>query len=220
MTGHAIAVVEDDPLVFAHLSEILAAAPGLRLVGHAATAVAARDLLGCGADLFLMDIGLPDGNGLDIVPEIKRATAARVLMLTSFGDRETVIAALEAGADGYLLKDSDTRTLLDGIEVTLQGGAPISPAAAVFLLERLRPPPAEAPADALAAPVEERLTEREIDLLRCFAKGASYKQAARELDISPLTVGTHVKAIYRKLAVHSRGQAVWRASRDHGIDLS
>jgi DNA-binding NarL/FixJ family response regulator len=216
MTGHAIAVVEDDPLVFAHLSEILAAAPGLRLAGHAATAAAARDLVGCGADLFLMDIGLPDGNGLDIVPEIKRATTARVLMLTSFGDRETVIAALEAGADGYLLKDSDTRTLLDGIEVTLQGGAPISPAAAVFLLERLRPPVAEAQ----PTPAEERLTEREIDLLRCFAKGASYKQAARELDISPLTVGTHVKAIYRKLAVHSRGQAVWRASRDHGIDLS
>lgn len=216
MTGHAIAVVEDDPLVFAHLAEVLATAPGLRLAGHAATAAAARDLIACGADLFLMDIGLPDGNGLDIVPEIKRLTAARVLMLTSFGDRETVIAALEAGADGYLLKDSDTRTLLDGIEVTLQGGAPISPAAAVFLLERLRP----APAETLPAPTEERLTDREIDLLRCFAKGASYKQAARELDISPLTVGTHVKAIYRKLAVHSRGQAVWRASRDHGIDLS
>lgn len=216
MTGHAIAVVEDDPLVFAHLAEILSAAPGLRLAGHAATVAAARDLIACGVDLFLMDIGLPDGNGLDIVPEIKRLTAARVLMLTSFGDRETVIAALEAGADGYLLKDSDTRTLLDGIEVTLQGGAPISPAAAVFLLERLRP----APAEALPAPAEERLTDREIDLLRCFAKGASYKQAARELDISPLTVGTHVKAIYRKLAVHSRGQAVWRASRDRGIDLS
>lgn len=216
MTSHSIAVVEDDPLVFAHLAEILATAPGLRLAGHAATAAAARDLIDCRADLFLMDIGLPDGNGLDIVPEIKRLTAARVLMLTSFGDRETVIAALEAGADGYLLKDSDTRTLLDGIEVTLQGGAPISPAAAVFLLERLRP----APAETLPSSTEERLTDREIDLLRCFAKGASYKQAARELDISPLTVGTHVKAIYRKLAVHSRGQAVWRASRDHGIDLS
>lgn len=213
-TVQRIAVVEDDPLVGDYLRDILAQAPGFVLTGIARTLAAAEHLVQQGADLFLVDIGMPEGSGLTLIPRIRSTGSAKALILTSFGDRETVIAALQAGADGYLLKDCDPQTLLQGIQVTLDGGAPISPAAAVFLLERLRPKTRESTSQ------EEQLTEREIELLRCFSRGATYKDAARSLGISPLTVGTHVKAIYRKLEVHSRGEAVFRAVRDRKIDLS
>lgn len=128
-------------------------------------------------------------------------------MLTSFGDRETVVTAIRSGADGYLLKDSTEATILDGIRVTLEGGAPVSSAAAVYMLEQLR----SAPMVVAAEEENSGLTPREVELLEVFAKGGSYKEAARILGISPLTVGNHVKSIYRKLAVHSRGEAVYEA---------
>jgi DNA-binding NarL/FixJ family response regulator len=209
-----IAIVEDDPVVSEYLVEIVSHSTPYEVIGVAGTVRAARSLIARAPSIFLLDIGLPDGSGLDLVYEIKTATDARVLMLTSFGDRDTVVRAIEAGADGYLLKDSDAPTLLQGIAVTLAGGAPISAAAAVFLLERLRPAvPARAPTS------EKDLTDREIDLLRLFARGASYKEAARSLGISPLTVGSYVKSIYRKLAVHSRGEAVYEAVKARKLDL-
>ena len=100
--------------------------------------------------------------------------------------------------------------MLDGIRTTLDGGAPISAAAAVFLLERFRDP-VTAASPVPATPAAERLTPRETELVTLFSRGHSYKSAARELGISPLTVGDHVKAIYRKLEVNSRGEAVFAA---------
>lgn len=205
-----IMIVEDDPVVSAHFADIVKSSSMLELVGHAASLAAARQQLTCAPDLVLLDVGLPDGSGLTLIEEIHTTRHARVLMVTTFGDRETVVSALRAGADGYLLKDSNAATILAGIEATLAGGAPISPAAAVYLLESLRAPPA---AGAIATPAQSFLTVREVELLKLFAKGASYKEAARELDISPLTVGNHVKSIYRKLEVNSRGEAVYSAMR-------
>jgi DNA-binding NarL/FixJ family response regulator len=140
-----------------------------------------------------------------------------VLVITAFGDRDTVVAALNAGADGYLLKDSGPDTILDGIRATLDGGAPISASAAVYLLERLRGSGSGAPE--VAVPEAERLTPREIELLELFSRGHSYKLASRALGISPLTVGNHVKSIYRKLQVHSRGEAVYEAVRRKQLSL-
>ncbi|WP_395645947.1 response regulator [Terricaulis sp.] len=207
-----IAIVEDDPLMRDYLGDVLSSE--FNIVGVAAGLRAARGLMSVKPHLFLLDLGLPDGDGLSLVADIK-AAGARVLILTAFGDRETVVAAIQAGADGYLLKDSSAATLCEGVSVTLAGGAPISAAAAVFLLERLRP--AEAPAKSPAR--EEELTAREIELLRVFAKGASYKEAARALEVSPLTVGSYVKSIYRKLEVHSRGEAVYEAIRSRKLRL-
>ncbi len=203
-----IAIVEDDPDVRDHFIEIVSAAPEFSLAGVAPTLLRARELLELKPDLFLVDVGLPDGSGLDFVPEVKAAGEAKVLIVTSFGDRETVVAAIKAGADGYLLKDSDPAAFLDGIRVVLDGGAPISAAAAVYLLERLR-----GEDTGIMADVEEDngLTPREVELLKIFAKGSTYKEAARVLGISPLTIGNYVKSIYRKLAVHSRGEAVYEA---------
>ncbi|MCB1565915.1 MAG: response regulator transcription factor [Rhodanobacteraceae bacterium] len=211
-----VAIVEDDPVVREHLIDIISAAPRLDLAGVAPSVERGRALIAQCPDLFLLDIGLPDGNGLDLAREIKQQLDCRVLILTSFGDRRTVLMAVDAGADGYLLKDSSADFIRDGIEATLDGGSPVSPAAAVYLMERLRgggslPPEHETLDDDPSVPASTRLTPREAELLTLFARGISYKQAARELDISPLTVGNHVKSIYRKLAVHSRGEAVYAA---------
>lgn len=214
-SNHRIAVVEDDPIVREHFIEIVSKAPSLDLVGVAANLTDAAALIDKQPDLFLIDIGLPDGSGLDFLPVINNGCAAKALVVTSFGDRETVVSAVMGGADGYLLKDSTAETILDGIEVTLAGGAPISSAAATYLLDRLR----SAPTIEVAVPENNGLTPREIEVLELFAKGASYKEAARTLEISPLTIGNHVKSIYRKLAVHSRSEAVYEAVKTGQLKL-
>lgn len=198
-----------------HFIEIISDADNLDLAGVAPNLAKAADLIRQKPDLFLLDIGLPDGSGLDFITSIQRSCEAKILIVTSFGDRQTVVTAIDAGADGYLLKDSSSRAILEGIEATLAGGAPISASAAVYLLERLRRAP-------LVDPVvrdDNGLTPREIELLELFAKGESYKEAARTLGISPLTVGNHVKSIYRKLAVHSRGEAVYEAMKTGQLKL-
>ena len=214
-----IAILDDDPDIREHLTEIVTSCPDYDLAGTAPTIARARDMVvRKQPDLFLVDVGLPDGSGIDFIAFAKKQRDLKVLMITSFGDRETVVRALEAGADGYLLKDSSATAILEGIAATLDGGAPLSPSAASYLLERLQsdgPQAAATGSDPDAAP----LTAREVELLEVFAKGKSYKEAARELDISPLTVGNHVKSIYRKLAVHSRGEAVYSAIRSGQLKI-
>ncbi len=202
-----IVIIEDDPVVRQYFLRIIATEPAYDIIGMAPDLAAGRALIRLEPDLFLMDIGLPDGNGFDLVPEIKAACAAKALIISTFGDRDTVVKALSAGADGYLLKDSTPAQVLDAIAITLDGGAPVSPAAAVYLLELLRQPqPIAAPAPTPSS--DERLTAREAELLAAFAEGQSYKEAARTLGISPHTVGNHVKSIYRKLEVNSRSEAI------------
>ncbi len=207
-----IAIIEDEPAVRRYFMQIMGQADGYDVIAMAPDLATGRGLIALKPDLFLMDIGLPDGNGYDLVPGIKAGCSAKVLIISSFGDRDTVVTALAAGADGYLLKDSSPQQILDGIAITLDGGAPISPAAAVYLLDLLRAPP-PVPQGAPDHAPDGRLTTRETELLRAFAEGKSYKEAARVLGISPHTVGTHVKAIYRKLEVNSRSDAIRQAFR-------
>ncbi|MCY1672645.1 response regulator transcription factor [Novosphingobium sp. SL115] len=210
-----IAIIEDDPVVRQYFMRIIASDTGYDIVGIAPDIATGRALIRLKPDLFLMDIGLPDGSGYDLVPEIKAGSQAKALVISAFGDRDTVVRALSAGADGYLLKDSTPAQVLDGIAITLAGGAPVSPAAAVYLLDLLRNPPvtSEQPASTVS---DERLTPRETDLLRAFSEGKSYKEAARALGISPHTVGNHVKSIYRKLEVTSRSEALFATGMRKG----
>ena len=204
-----VAIIEDDPNLLDHFIGIVSEVVNLDLAGVASSVADARRLIRLNPDLFLVDIGLPDGSGLDLVPEIKEAGDAKALIVTSFGDRQTVVSAIRAGADGYLLKDSSPEEIVDGIEVTLDGGAPVSATAAVYLLERLRN------ADELVEPAETdedvQLKEREVELLNLFARGLTYKEAASAMGIAPLTINNYVKSIYGKLAVHSRSEAVYEA---------
>lgn len=202
-----IAIIEDDPTVRQYFEQVLKEAGAYEIVGVAHDLASGRALIALAPDLFLMDIGLPDGSGYDLVPEIKAQTSAKALMVSAFGDRDNVVRALSAGADGYLLKDSTPEQVRDGVAITLDGGAPVSPAAAVYLIDLLRQSP-DSPAQATPPDDDNRLTAREHDLLRAFAAGRSYKEAARDLGISPHTVGNHVKSIYRKLEVRSRSEAL------------
>lgn len=216
-----IAILEDDRIIREHFIEIINSTPDLEVCGFATDIGEVPKLIAGKPDLLLADIGLPGGSGLDVLPAIKAVAGCKALIITAFGDRDTVVAALAAGADGYLLKDSATAVVLDGVRVTLDGGAPISAAAAVYLLERLRGESINARPDTLSAnPPIEGLTQRETELLTVFARGLSYKEAARLLGISPLTVGNHVKSIYRKLAVNSRGEAVFEAVRQGRLSLN
>jgi DNA-binding NarL/FixJ family response regulator len=201
-----IAIIEDDPMVRQYFMRILSASESHDVVGVAPDIATGRALIALGPDLFLMDIGLPDGSGYDLVPEIKAGCDAKALIISAFGDRDTVVRALSAGADGYLLKDSTPEQILDGIAITLDGGAPVSPAAAIYLLDLLRNP--IKPSLSQEHIDDTGLTPREMDLLRAFAAGRSYKESARDLGISPHTVGNHVKSIYRKLEVRTRSDAL------------
>lgn len=209
-----VAVIEDSAIVREMLGEQIAAMAGLTLAGTADSISAAAALIASGADVFLLDLGLPDGTGTALIPHIRAAGEARIIVLTSFGDRDTVVRTIEAGADGYLLKDSSAADIENAIAAALEGGAPISAAAAVHLLERLRKVKDEASEDSRPA-----LSRRESELLQLFSKGYSYKETARILAISPLTVGNHVRSIYRKLDVHSRSEAVYEALQSGAIRI-
>lgn len=207
-----IAIIEDNQEFLRHLGAVVDASDGLRLLGVAGNgrdgmALIERDR----ADLYLIDLGLPDMDGVELIRHaLRRHPDCDVVVVTVFGDDAHVMASIEAGATGYLLKDSAPAALLDCVRVLREGGAPVSPVIARKILQRLGKSAAPAP----AAPPPERalVTEREIEMLRALAKGLSFNEIGDMYAISPHTVARHVKNIYKKLAVHSRGEAVYEAT--------
>jgi DNA-binding NarL/FixJ family response regulator len=204
-----VLLVEDEPHTRTRLARAIEESADIELVGAAATvAEGARLLEAESPDVLLTDLGLPDGSGIDL---LKRARASspeiQSLVITVFGDEKSVVAAIEAGAGGYLLKDGTPRQIANSVRELLAGGAPISPPIARYLLDRMRP--VGAPASEQAA--DHGLTERELEVLRLVARGNSHREIAELLNISANTVGTHVRHLYRKLEVGSRSQAVYEA---------
>lgn len=202
-----IAILEDDEDLRLYLEDVVTEAEGLSLAFSAGRLQDARRLLEShSCDLCLVDLKLPDGEGLDFVAPL-HAAGAKALVLTVLGDPASVLMALRGGADGYLLKETPPDHLCRGIFQTLSGETPISPQAATHLLETWKA--------ASVAPTrtaeEDRLSAREVEVLRLFSRGLSYREAADILALSPHTIGDHVKAIYRKLAVHSRSEAIFEA---------
>ena len=205
----SVLVVEDEQEFLRAYCEAITREPGFRLVGAVTTLAAAMALIEQSVpDVLVVDLGLPDGNGADL---IRRAAKQRpdcdALVVTVFGDDRHVIDAIEAGATGYILKDSPPGELMHCIRELRAGGSPISPSIARRLLARMRAP-AEMPAVG-ASP----LTEREAEILQLIAKGLSFADVGDALGISAHTVVTHVKKMYRKLSVHSRGEAVFEATQ-------
>ena len=134
------------------------------------------------------------------------------MVVSVFGDAATVVKAIEAGADGYLLKGADGVSSLEAIDTVLRGGSPISPAVAGHILARVRESGSAPPSLSGAGPsTNVALTPREVQLLSDLSKGFSYKEIANLHRISYHTVADHVKSIYRKMAVTSRGEAVYEA---------
>lgn len=156
-------------------------------------------------DLALIDLGLPDGSGIDVIAQIKRDVPATLCIVVSiFDDDAHLFPALRAGAQGYLLKDQPVKQLAELLRGITQGRPPLSPAIARKLLNFFHAAPAEIP---------DPLTRRETEVLSLIGKGITQAEVARMLGISPHTVCGHVKEIYRKLNVSSRAEAALTAQK-------
>lgn len=215
----SVLLVEDDTPTRAHLGRAITANARLDLIGALGTCAEARGALAeRRPDVLLTDLQLPDGSGIELIREVReRHAGTQAMVITVFGDERSVISSLEAGATGYLLKDGTSESIGDAILQLVAGGSPISPPIARHLLRRFQAGPAAtaapassaAPTDAAAE--ETVLTGREVEILRLIAKGFSFPEIARLLGISAHTVTTHVRHIYGKLEVNSRGEAVYEA---------
>ena len=215
-------VVEDDPAMRERLGRVLSMlgcdGPQIAWADSIATAKNMLDAQSFG--IALVDIGLPDGSGVELIGWMQ-ATHPKVpaVVISAWRTEDTIFAALRAGAIGYLLKERDDLELSIALRSIEQGGAPIDPAIARHILGWLaaRQPslPAVAAADA-PAPLPVALTPRERKILELVAQGLSNRDMAESLSISRLTVECHTKNIYRKLAVTSRTEAVYQARR-HGL---
>jgi DNA-binding NarL/FixJ family response regulator len=213
----SVLIVEDEPEFMRRFSDAVLADSGLALLAAVGTGRAAIALLETQPppDVMLLDLGLPDMNGVDVIRHAaNRAPTCDVLVVTMFRDDQHVLASIEAGATGYLLKDASAGHIAASIHELHAGGSPISPGIARRVLARFRAGALGAPvATTAAAATVSPLTERETELLRLAAKGLSFDTISELMDISPHTVVAHVKKIYRKLAVHSRSEAVYEAGQ-------
>jgi DNA-binding NarL/FixJ family response regulator len=208
-----VIVVEDDPAFLTRFCRAVASAADLALLAAVGDIASARAAIARQApDVLLTDLGLPDGSGIDLIRETARLHPATDIMVISvFGDEEHVLASIEAGATGYILKDSLPEELVALIAQLRAGGSPISPLIARRLLDRFRPK--KAPADVVPDAPATALSPRESEVLALIAKGFNFAEIARLLEVSPHTITAHVKKIYQKLAVHSRGEAVYEAGK-------
>ena len=207
MTGQAgpirLLIVDDHPVVRDGLRGLFADDPDFQVVGEAANgAEAIARVEHVGADVVLMDLRMPEMSGVEAITRLRRtAPAVRVLVLTTYDTDSDVLAAIEAGATGYLLKDAPREELIRAVRAAFAGEAVLSPAVARRLMGQVgRPPP-------------EALSQRELEVLALIADGATNRQAAAKLFISEATVKTHLLHVYEKLDVRDRAAAVAEAYR-------
>ena len=214
-----IYLIEDDKTILRFVEDSLRLRPTWRLVGYSDT-YAHADMMAAhsNADVFLVDLGLPDGRGEDMLRKLSVAKPdAELLVFTVFGDESRLITALQMGATGYVLKGCSSDELIEAIEQIRDGGAPISPLLARMLLKTFRRPDEDLHASAAGHLVPApTLSERETEVLKLVAKGYVSKEIAQKLGIGQATVSTHIKSLYRKLAVHTRVQVV-RVAQERGL---
>ncbi|MDQ7954772.1 MAG: response regulator transcription factor [Pseudomonadota bacterium] len=207
-----VVILEDDAETRTRLRVAVERDPTMQLVAEFSLA---GDALGWleknDLDVLITDLGLPDLPGLAVIAYCaNRHVRAEILVISMYEDEQHVIRSLEAGASGYLLKDSLNEEIAGRIREMRAGGAPMSPVIARLVLKRLRP---------VVQAAEEvdsswvRPTARELLVLTRIAQGFSYAEIAKLEKISPHTVHAHIRNIYSKLAVHSRTEAVFEASR-------
>jgi DNA-binding NarL/FixJ family response regulator len=207
-----IVIVEDDPASRKMLVSTLQADLDYTVIaefGEGNAAISAVPHLA--PDIVLVDIGLPDISGIEVIAALKAAIPdCDMLVVTTFGDEKTVTRALEAGADGYLLKGTALEELRRDIHLLQNGGSPLSPMVARTLLNRLQ---GKSALDKQEAGRVAKLTPREQEILEMIAKGFSYAETSQIYGVTAATVHSHLKSIYRKLEVHSKTEAVYEARR-------
>jgi DNA-binding NarL/FixJ family response regulator len=158
-------------------------------------------------DLALIDLGLPDGSGVEVLRMVQAVNPAAIKVVTTvMGDDASIVAALSAGADGYLLKETDAAVLLRQLAQLSLGVPAISPAIARRIMQHFR-------LTAPTAPQDAQLTERESQVLALIARGLRNAEVAADLGIAESTVAGYIKIVYRKLGIGSRAEAAWHANR-------
>ncbi|MEU4539807.1 response regulator transcription factor [Streptosporangium sp. NPDC023825] len=194
-------IADDHPIVRDGLSSMFASAPGFEVLGEAGDGAAvvrlAKELR---PDVILMDLRMPGMDGLAAITELSRlGVTARVLVLTTYDTDTHVLPAIEAGATGYLLKDSPREDLLRGARAAAKGESVLSPSVAARLMNRVR------------TPAPQLLSRRELEVLELVAAGNTNREAAARLFITEATVKSHLLNIYAKLGVGDRAAAVTEA---------
>ncbi|MCF6508186.1 response regulator transcription factor [Blastococcus sp. MG754426] len=205
-----VLVVDDHSIVRTGLAHLLGTAADVVCVGTEADGRAGLAAVAAlRPDVLLLDLSMPVLDGVEVIRALRAAgDPVRILVLTSFADADLVLAAVHAGADGYLLKQSEAETVLDGVRAVVRGDAPVDPAVARSLLSEVR---GRAQADPL--------TEREREVLELIRQGQPNKSIARRLAISERTVKAHVTHILQRLGVADRTQAaLWAERHRQGAD--
>jgi len=199
-----VVVADDHRVVRVGLEQLLATFEDIEAVGFASggeEAVAlCRELT---PDVLLLDLSMPDLDGIEVTDRLRETVPqTRVVVFTSFSDRERIVRALDAGAIGYLLKDAEPEEILAAIRAAARGESPLAPRAAAELLadRKNRPPTVE-------------LTARELEVLRLVVDGLANKQIARRLGISEKTVKGHLTNLFQRIGVADRTQAALWAER-------
>jgi DNA-binding NarL/FixJ family response regulator len=210
-----LALVDDQAIVRAGLARILSPTDGFEVVAECADGLqAVEELPDVRPDVILMDIRMPRLDGIAATRQLRDTTeGSPVLVLTTFGEDEVLWGAIEAGAAGFVLKDSSAEDLIAAVRAVAGGGAWFDPAVAPRVLDLYRRAIAPAARDAARL---DLLTDREHDVLRLMARGASNAEIAATLYVAEATVKTHVGSIFSKLDVRDRAAAIVFAY-DHGV---
>jgi DNA-binding NarL/FixJ family response regulator len=221
---HRILICEDNAALAADFASLIKADDRFELVAAAASGEEAIEVLSKQPiDVLLLDLGLPGVHGLEVLAAMRRLQPnCEALVVTVFGDEQTVLKAVEAGASGYVLKREVSLSLIRRIEELLAGGSPITPSIARLLLTRVQTASSKEDAALKPAtntntpPIDDSdesatLSEREIDVLTLISKGMSVQEVGELLAISGNTVKTYIRRIYKKLEVRSRIEAIYEA---------
>ncbi|WST38985.1 response regulator transcription factor [Streptomyces sp. NBC_01167] len=212
-----VVIADDEPLIRAGIRMILTSDPGIQVVAEAANGREAVDMTRAhGADVVLLDIQMPVMDGLTAVGELRRAVpAARVIVLTTFGERDNVLRTLASGGAGFLLKDTAPAELIGAVRAAAAGDAYLSPGATRHVVDQLASGRAAARSEEARARVAG-LSTREHEVLALLGEGLSNADAGKRLHMSEATVKTYVSRILAKLECENRVQAALLA-RDAGL---
>jgi NarL family two-component system response regulator LiaR len=202
-------LADDHAVVRKGLEALIATQSDMTVIGTAVDGEeAVQQVATLQPDVILLDLQMPRKTGLEAIQEIKSADPeARILILTSFSEDDTVFAAIKAGALGYLLKDSSPQELIQAIRNVYNGRSSLHPDIALKVIRELNKPPAHLPL------TEEPLTEREVEVLKLVAQGLSNQAIADKLIVSERTVRTHISNILSKLHLANRTQVALYALR-------